>query len=343
MFKQELISKNELDDWRGRIEAAWQKSVESVIEVGRLVQQAKFELGASYSLLETELPFSSTVAAFLVKIVENPILSDPQYFNRLPNSYNTLYHLSAIDNDELVKQIEDGVITPDYGLTSAKRLKSQSSSTSDKANNKETKSLYEVGKIQIEKIEDLEGLKNDLNKLLKKYNGSISYSKNKESLYEHYHNQLLQQSLQKIEESEKSINTVSLDELRMLENAADFLSKEKKLMVKKEVEDKGKKVMRACLPDDYDDLENLQNLIGKKDIFKNEIRLWCVENKVPNKFTDLRTIDKELYVWEQVRLVLEKKDVKGGMTRLEDMGKHSNNADIKELANTALHEINFFK
>lgn len=125
MSEQELISKNELDDWRSRIEAAWQKSVESVIEVGRLVQQAKTELGASYSLLEVELPFSSTVAAFLVKIVENPILSDPQYFNRLPNSYNTLYHLSSIDNDELVKQIEDGVITPDYHLSSAKKLKSQ--------------------------------------------------------------------------------------------------------------------------------------------------------------------------------------------------------------------------
>lgn len=343
MSEQEIISKNELDDWRSRIEAAWQKSVESVIEVGRLVQQAKLELGASYSLLETELPFSSTVAAFLIKIVENPILSDPQYFNRLPNSYNTLYHLSSIDNDELIKQIEDGVITPDYGLVSAKRLKSQSSSTSNEENNQKTNSLYELGKIQIEKIENLEGLKNDLNKLLKKYDGSISYSKNKESLYEHHHNQLLQQSLQKIVELEKSINTVSLDELRILENAADFLSKEKKLIVKKEVEHDGKKVTRACLPDDYDDLEKLQNLLGKKDIFKSEIRQWCVENKVPNKFTDLRTIDKELYVWEQVRLVLEKKDVKGGLTRLEDMGKHSNNVDIKELANTALYQINLFK
>jgi superfamily II RNA helicase len=343
MSEQELISKNELDDWRSRIEAAWQKSVESVIEVGRLVQQAKSELGASYSVLETELPFSSTVAAFLIKIVENPILSDPQYFNRLPNSYNTLYHLSSIDNDELVKQIEDGVITPDYGLTSAKKLKSQSSSTSDETNNKETKSLYEVGKIQIEKIEDLEGLKNDLNKLLKKYNGSISYSKNKESLYEHYHNQLLQQSLQKIEELEKSLNDVSLDQLRMLEDAADFLSKDTKSTVKKEVEDKGKKEMRSCLPDDYEHLKDLQNLIGKKDIFKNEIRQWCIENKIPNKFTELRSIDKELYVWEQVRLVLEKKDVKGGMKRLKDMGQTSSNPNIRELSNTVLHEINLFK
>ncbi len=343
MSKQEIISKTELDDWRSQIETAWQKTVESVIEVGKLVQQAKIELGASYSLLETELPFSSTVAAFLIKIVENPILSDPKYFNRLPNSYNTLYHLAAIDSSELVQQIEDGVITPDYGLTSAKRLKSQSSSTSNKTKNKETKPLYEVGKIQIENIDDLDSLKKDLNKLLSRYSGSISYSKNKESVFGWHHNLLHQQSLEKISELETSLNAVSLDELRMLENASDFLNKQKKLTIKKEVEVKGKKVMRACLPDDYNDLKKLIKLIGKKEIYKSEIRDWCIENKVPNKFTDLRSIDKELYVWEQVRLVLEKKDTKGGMARLKDMGHYSTSEEIKELANTVFNEINRFQ
>ena len=62
-----VITKTELNEWRSRIEAAWQRSVESVIEVGRLVKQAKDELGVSFALLETELPFSSTVAAFLIK------------------------------------------------------------------------------------------------------------------------------------------------------------------------------------------------------------------------------------------------------------------------------------
>ena len=89
MAKQAVISKRELANWRKRIETAWQKSVESVIEVGKLVQQAKEELGASYSLLETELPFSSTVAAFLIKIVEHPVLSNPKYFPKLPNKYNS--------------------------------------------------------------------------------------------------------------------------------------------------------------------------------------------------------------------------------------------------------------
>jgi len=129
----------------------------------------------------------------------------------------------------------------------------------------------------------------------------------------------------------------------MLENASDFLNKQKKLTIKKEVEVKGKKVMRACLPDDYSDLKKLIKLIGKKEIFKSELRDWCIENKVPNKFTDLRSIDKELYVWEQVRLILEKKDVKGGMARLKDMGHYSTSEEIKELANTVFNEINRFQ
>lgn len=103
MLPQAISSEKELAGWRNRIELAWQKSVASVIEVGKLVKQAKTELGVSYSLLETELPFSSTVAAFLIKISEHPVLSNPAYFPKLPNSYNTLYHLTSVDETQLVK------------------------------------------------------------------------------------------------------------------------------------------------------------------------------------------------------------------------------------------------
>ena len=67
-----ISSQKDLAEWRTLIESAWQKSVASVIDVGKLIKQAKDDLGVSYSLLETELPFSSTVAAFLVKIPGNP-------------------------------------------------------------------------------------------------------------------------------------------------------------------------------------------------------------------------------------------------------------------------------
>ena len=36
-----ISSQKELAEWRNRIESAWQKSVQSVIEVGNLVKQAK--------------------------------------------------------------------------------------------------------------------------------------------------------------------------------------------------------------------------------------------------------------------------------------------------------------
>ena len=114
---------NELTEWRTRIESAWQKSVQSVIEVGNLVKQAKEQLGVSYSLLEAELPFSSTVAAFLIKIAENPVLSNPTYHSRLPNGYNTLYYLASVDEKQLVQQLESGEITPNFTVANAKLLR----------------------------------------------------------------------------------------------------------------------------------------------------------------------------------------------------------------------------
>ena len=108
MGTEVISSEKELNAWRQKIEAAWHKSVASVIEVGKLIKQAKETLGVSYTLLETELPFSSTVAAFLVKIAEHPVLSNPAYYPKLPNSYNTLYHLAKVDEKQLVKQIESG-------------------------------------------------------------------------------------------------------------------------------------------------------------------------------------------------------------------------------------------
>lgn len=122
VMDRQVTTNKEVDQWRASIESAWQKSVQSVIEVGRLVKQAKEELGSSYALLETQLPFSSTVAAFLVKIAERPVLSDAQYYSKLPNGYNTLYYLASVDEETLKEQIDKGEVTPNFTIANAKAL-----------------------------------------------------------------------------------------------------------------------------------------------------------------------------------------------------------------------------
>ena len=56
----------------------------------------------------------------------------------------------------------------------------------------------------------------------------------------------------------------------------------------------------------------------------------------------MKSMDKEFYLWDQVRLIIEKKDVKGGIKRLKDMGSHGRIPEIKALAQKLLKEITRF-
>ena len=341
-----ISSQKELAEWRSRIESAWQKSVQSVIEVGNLVKQAKEQLGVSYTLLETELPFSSTVAAFLIKIAENPVLSNPTYHARLPNGYNTLYYLASVDEKQLVEQIENGEITPNFTLASAKSLrealpKKPSSTT---AVPKKPKTVtYEVGSISIAAPDNVNQFQKDLVKLLTKYNGTITHT-NKDSSLSDWHNQkLLSQALERIAEYESELNTsVSLENMRILEDACFYISKEKNRKYKVEIVKDGELVERVAIPTDYKDYKVLSKLLGVENITRGEIEKYCVTNKIPNQFTDLKSMDKEIYLWEQARLILEKKDIKGAMKRLKDMSSRSRFPAIRELGNVIIEELNRF-
>jgi hypothetical protein len=340
-----ISSEKELAEWRSRIESAWQKSVQSVIEVGNLVKQAKEQLGVSYSLLEAELPFSSTVAAFLIKIAENPVLSNPSYHSRLPNGYNTLYYLASVDEKQLVQQIESGEITPNFTLASAKLLREAlpKKTTSTKVAVKKPKTVtYDVGSISIAAPNNTDQFQIDLEKLLSKYEGTITYTHKDNSIADWHRKIVHQQACEMIAKSESELKNISYEEIRMLEDAAHFLTKDKNQKNKAELVIKDELVMRTCLPDDYKDLSKIRKLLGIEHVTRGQLKKWCIDNKVPNQFTELSSMDKELYIWEQVRLVAERKDVKGGLKRLKDMATRSTIPNIKTLAQKALKEVTRF-
>lgn len=345
MSTEIISSQKELTAWRQRIEAAWQKSVASVIEVGKLVKEAKETLGVSYSILETELPFSSTVATFLVKIAENPVLSNPNYHARLPNSYNTLYHLAKVDQKQLIKQLEKGEITPDFTLKSAQSLREALPSKNNKTNNSSKRKKiaeFEVGTLFISNIENIDQFQNDLNKLLLKYSGTINFTHKDTSIAEQHRIQYHKEVCDLIRTSEKELKNISYDQLRMLEDAAHFLTKERNQKTKAEIVVKGELVERVCLPEDYKDLKKIRRLLGIEHVTRGQLQKWCIENKVPNQFTDLSSMDKQLYIWEQARLITEKKDIKGGIKRLNSLATRSTVPHIKKLAQQVLKEVSRF-
>ena len=128
----------------------------------------------------------------------------------------------------------------------------------------------------------------------------------------------------------------------MLEDAAHFLTKEKNQKNKVEVVVNNEIVLRAGIPQDYKDYKELVKLLGREEITRGYLKTWCIERKIPNQFTELTSMDKELYVWEQVRLVTEKKNVKAGLKRLYDLSTRSRIPKIKSLAQKLYAELTRF-
>ena len=88
-----------VDQYVERIAAAWQNAVESIVETGRLLIQAKDELkhGEWGKIFEEKrLPFSQRTANDLMKIAQDPVLSNPQFIANLPPSWRTLRAIAGL-------------------------------------------------------------------------------------------------------------------------------------------------------------------------------------------------------------------------------------------------------
>jgi hypothetical protein len=116
------------DAFVAKINAAWQKSVESIIETGLLLIEARDALGYGQwgSMFATapltrgagrlstgKVNFSERTAQRLMTIAKHPVLSNPTHVSHLPASWGTLYELTTIPIREMERLIASGVIHPD--------------------------------------------------------------------------------------------------------------------------------------------------------------------------------------------------------------------------------------
>ena len=82
------------EQWADRICTQLGKSVEAIIEVGRLLVKAKADLahGEWGRLFEDDLvPFGQRTADRLMAIARHPVLSNSTHVSNLPPSWGTLY------------------------------------------------------------------------------------------------------------------------------------------------------------------------------------------------------------------------------------------------------------
>jgi Protein of unknown function (DUF3102) len=113
------------EQWANRICTQLGKSVEAILEVGRLLIAAKADLahGEWGQLFDNKLiPFSLDTAQRLMTIAQHPVLSNTANSRYLPSTWYTLYELTKVDRATLRQALKTGVITPDMPARAVKAL-----------------------------------------------------------------------------------------------------------------------------------------------------------------------------------------------------------------------------
>ena len=109
-----------------RITFTWQKTVQSILEVGRLLLAAKEGLphGDFTAMVETDLPFSIRTAECLMHIAKHPRLSrpNPHTCANLPPSWRALYELSRLPVCQFDAALRERRICADITVNEARYL-----------------------------------------------------------------------------------------------------------------------------------------------------------------------------------------------------------------------------
>lgn len=112
--------------YANEINAAWQRGVESILEVGRILVRARddknMKHGSFEMMIRTKLPFNESTAQRLMKIAEHAVLSKAAHVQLLPPSWGTLYELTKVPEPKLIAAINDGTVNPKMQRRDVKAL-----------------------------------------------------------------------------------------------------------------------------------------------------------------------------------------------------------------------------
>ena len=97
-----------------RIINCQRKSIESIVECGRLLIAAKDELkhGEFLKMIENKLPFKRSSAQALMKIAADGRITKYQHAGCLPAHWSTLVKLTQLPDAAFEARIADGTIHP---------------------------------------------------------------------------------------------------------------------------------------------------------------------------------------------------------------------------------------
>lgn len=122
----EILDKQDFDRWQWAeaITARWQDSVETIIDVGQMLIEAKDSLphGEFGAMCKDDLLWSPSTSRRLMSVARHPVLSNCAHGHNLPASWRTLYELTKLPEQVVEEGINNGDITPEITRRGVKRL-----------------------------------------------------------------------------------------------------------------------------------------------------------------------------------------------------------------------------
>lgn len=121
---QEIIVSKSREEWAAVINAEWRKSIESIIQTGRDLVQAKAELshGDYEAMCREDIDFSPEMARGLRGIAEHPEIGKAKGPTDLPPSWSVLASLSELNEGEFKWAKERGLISTKTTLGGARAI-----------------------------------------------------------------------------------------------------------------------------------------------------------------------------------------------------------------------------
>lgn len=115
-----------VDEWAAVIRADMTRTVESVLETGRHLKQAKTEIGhGNWMPLLKQVGMSQQTANRLMTVAVHPVLSNHAHARDLPSGWSILYELTKLPDDVLESAIADGTIHSDIQRKDVAALRDQ--------------------------------------------------------------------------------------------------------------------------------------------------------------------------------------------------------------------------
>jgi len=111
--------------WAARIKTAHKETVGAILKLGGLLLAAKRALarGAFLKMIEDDLPFTASTAQRLMKIADDPRLTDAAHVQLLPAAWGTLYELTKLPDGTFAQAVSTKTIHPKMTRGEARFIK----------------------------------------------------------------------------------------------------------------------------------------------------------------------------------------------------------------------------